>query len=174
MTKAPAIMEGFEHLVPGWSNRVAHPYNLLIGAGIRKEMERLRGARYLVVVLHRLYDYGGLFEELFLDAGFVDPVEASEHALRVRERHYQAIQKQHPDWHPLNGPLHLWPSREPSGAKLLRLDPMKLGDGTGYNSGEIHTAVLPLDPDQPLSAELFELINQSTELNAYFRDVGRS
>ena len=46
----PLRMEGFEHLIPGWTNRVAHPYNLLIEAGIRSEVARLTGKRYLVVM----------------------------------------------------------------------------------------------------------------------------
>lgn len=167
-------MEGFEHLVPGWGSRVAHPYNIPIEAGIRSEIERLRGAYYLVAVLHREYDYDGLFEQIFLDAGFVDPMETVQHALRVRDDHCHAILTEHPDWRPLVGPSHQWPSREAVGARLLRLPPQKFGDGTGFNSREIYTAVLPIDPVRPLSAGLFQLLDKTPEMHAYFRKVGEN
>lgn len=168
--REPAQMMDFEHLVPGWANKVAHPYNLPIEAGIRSEMSRLQGARFLVCVLHREYDIDGLYEEIFLDAGFVDPLEAAQHAHRVLEDHAKAARDQHPDWRPLGIPTHLWPSREAVGAQLLRLPPQKLGDGTGFNSREIYVVVLPINPDQPLSAELFQILDKTTELNALFRN----
>lgn len=171
MESALPEMKGFGHLVPGWDSKVAHPYNLPIDAGIRAEIERLRGARYLVVVLHREYDYVGLYEEIFLDAGFVDPMEAVKHAQRVWQDHCHATQEKHPDWRPLVVPTHQWPSREAAGATLLRLLPQKFGDGSGFNSREIYTAVLPIDPEQPLSAALFHLLDKTPELHAYFRRV---
>jgi len=172
MNSEPARMMDFEHLIPGWGSKVAHPYNLPIEAGIRSEIERLRGARYLVAVLHREYDYDGLYEELFLDRGFADPMEAVQHAQRLREDHCHTTQTQHPDWRPLAIPSYQWPAREAPGAKLLRLLPQKFGDGTGFNSREIYTAVLPIAPDRPLSAGLFQLLDKDTELHAYFRRVG--
>lgn len=170
--REPARMMDFEHLVPGWGSKVAHPYNLPIEAGIRSEIERLRGARYLIAVLHREFDYDGLYEEIFLDAGFADPMEAVEHAQRVLEDHLQATLGQHPEWRPLGIPHHQWPSQEAVGARLLRLAAQKLGDGTGFNSREIHTVVLPLEPQQPLSAGLLRLMDRSPELLAFFRRVG--
>jgi hypothetical protein len=167
-------MEGFEHLVPGWNSRVAHPYNIPIEAGIRSEIERLRGAHYLVAVLHREYDYDGLFEQIFLDAGFVDPMEAVQHARQVRERHCHTTLTEHPDWFRLVVPSHVWPSREAAGDRLLCLLPQKFGDGTGFNSREIYTAVLPIDPVRPLSAGLFQLLDKTPELHAYFRKVGET
>lgn len=172
--REPVRMMDFEHLVPGWGNKVAHPYNLSIEAGIRSEIERLLGARYLVAVLHREFEYDGLYEEIFLDAGFADPMEAVEHALRVLEDHCQATLGQHPEWRPLVLPSHQWPSREAVGGKLLRLGTRKYGDGTGFNSREIYVAVLPVDTGRPLSAELFQTLGQSSELNAYFRRVGEN
>lgn len=168
----PAQMMDFEHLIPGWGSKVAHPYNLPIEAGIRSEMERLSGSRYLVAVLHREYDYDGLYEEIFLDAGFVDPMEAVQHAQAVREHHCHTTQREHPDWRALVVPSYQWPSRETVGPKLLRLLPQKFGDGTGFNSREIYTAVLPIDPEQPLTAGLFQLLDKMTELHAFFRRVG--
>lgn len=172
--REPAQMMDFEHLIPGWGSKVAHPYNLPIEAGIRSEIERLHGARYLVAVLLREYDYDGLFERVFLDAGFADPMEAVQHAQRVQEEHCQATLNEHPDWRALGAPPHQWPSQEAEGAKLLRLDPQKFGDGTGFNSREVYAAVLPIDPGRPLSAGLFQVLGQSSELHAYFREVGEN
>ena len=165
-------MVDFEHLIPGWVNRVAHPYNLPIEAGIRSEIARLTGKRYLVAVLHREYDLDGLFEQLFFDEGFHDPMEAVAHAQKVQARHMDRTMAEHPEWRPLMVPAHQWPAREIVGAKLLRLLPQKAGDGTGFNSREIYVVVLPIDPDQPLSAGLFQILDKTPELKAMFRMVG--
>src|SRR5688572_2353934 len=97
----PLHMVGFDHLVPGWGNRVAYPYNLPIEAGIRSEIDRLMGKRYLVAVLHREYDYDGLFEQLFFDEAFLDPMEAVAHAERVRDEQVASALAEHSDWRPL-------------------------------------------------------------------------
>jgi len=170
----PIRMVDFDHLVPGWGNRVAYPYNLPIEAGIRSEIARLTGKRYLVAVLHREYDYDGLFEQLFFDEAFLDPMEAAGHAQQVRDDHLAQTLAEHADWRPLVVPSHQWPSREGAGPKLLRLLPQKVGDGTGFNSREIYVVVLPIDPDQPLSAGLFHLLDRPMELNAHFREVGEN
>ena len=99
-------MVDFEHLIPGWVNRVAHPYNLPIEAGIRSEIARLTGKRYLVAVLHREYDLDGLFEQLFFDEGFHDPMEAVPHAQKVQARHMDRTMAEHPEWRPLMVPAH--------------------------------------------------------------------
>lgn len=172
----PTRWADFEHLIPGWGSKVAYPYNLPIEEGIRSEIARLTGKRYLVAVLHREYDLDGLFEQLFFDEGFLDPMEAVAHAERVKVRHMERTLAEHPDWHPdwypLMAPTHQWPAGEGTGAKLLRLVPQKTGDGTGFNSREIYVVVLPIDPDQPLSAALFQMLDRTTELNALFRIVG--
>ena len=172
--REPVRMMDFEHLVPGWGSKVAHPYNLPIETGLRTEAERLHGSRFLVAVLHREYDYDGLYEELFLDAGFVDASEAVEHAQRVREDHCRALQAKHPLWRSLPIPSHQWPANNAPEANPLRLTPQKFGDGTGFNSREIHVAVLPVEPDQPLSAGLFLMLDKELELHAYFRQVGEN
>lgn len=79
-----------------------------------------------------------------------------------------------PDWYPMTAPAHQWPAHEAVGAKLLRLVPQKTGDGTGFNSREIYVVVLPIDPEQPLSAGVFQLLDRPTELNAYFQEVGEN
>lgn len=172
----PARMVDFEHLIPGWGNRVAYPYNLPIEAGIRSEIARLTGKRYLVAVLHREYDLDGLFEQLFFDEAFLDPMEAVAHAQLAQARHMDRTLAEHPSWRPkwyaLTVPTHQWPAGEGTGANLLRLVPQKTGDGTGFNSREIYVVVLPIDPDQPLSAGLFHLLDKKPELDAYFRGVG--
>lgn len=86
----PTRWADFEHLIPGWGNKVAYPYNLPIEEGIRAEMERLRGSRYLVAVLHREYDYDGLFEQLFFDEAFLDPMEAMATPSRSRRATWSA------------------------------------------------------------------------------------
>lgn len=168
----PLRMEGFEHLIPGWGHRVAHPYNLPIEAGIRSEIARLKGKRYLVAVLHREYDLDGLFEQLSFDEAFVDPMEAVAHAEAVQGRHIAQTLSEHPKWHDLGAPRHRWPAVEGVGAKIRRLTPQKVGDGTGFNSREVYVAALPIDPEQPLSAGLFQILGQTSELNAFFRKVG--
>jgi len=168
----PLRMVDFDHLVPGWGNRVAYPYNLPIEAGLRSEIARLAGKRYLVAVLHREYDYDGLFEQLFFDEAFLDPMEAVAHAQQVQEQHTGRTMAEHPDWRALMAPAHQWPAREEVGARLLRLLPQKAGDGTGFNSREIYVVVLPIDPDQPLSAGLFQILDKTPELNALFRGFG--
>lgn len=168
----PLRMVDFDHLVPGWGNRVAYPCNLPIEAGIRSEIARLTGMRYLVAVLHREYDYDGLFEQLLFDEAFLDPMEAVAHAQQVRVGHVTQALAEHPDWRHLMIPTHQWPSREGAGPKLLRLLPQKVGDGTGFNSREIYVVVLPINPEQPLSVELFQLLDKEPELNAFFRRIG--
>lgn len=165
----PTRWADFEHLIPGWGSKVAYPYNLPIEEGIQAEMERLRGSRYLVVVLHEEYDLDGLYEALFLDQGFSDPLEAVQHAHGVQEQHCQATLAEHTDWHPMGIPSSQWPSKEAAGPRLLRLPPQKFGDGTGFNSRRVYTAVLPVDPDHTLSATLFQILDKTTELHAFFR-----
>lgn len=172
MDSRPPKMEGFEHLIPGWGNRVAYPYNLPIEAGIRSEIARLTGKRYLVAVLHREYDYDGLFEKLFFDEAFLDPMEAVAHAQQVRDEHLAWTLAERADWRPLMIPSYQWPSREGASLKLLRLLPQKVGDGTGFNSRDIYVVVLPIDPDLPLSPGLFHLLDKKPELDAHFRRVG--
>lgn len=167
------LMMGFEHLVPGWSNKVAHPYHLPIEAGLRVEMERLKGSRFVVVVLTREYDYSGLHEVLVLDSGFVDPMEAVEYAERLRKRECQGIARENSHWRCLESPAREWPARDPKAGKMLRLEPAKYGDGTGYNSWEIHVAVVPITPSRPLTADLLSALAQPLELNAHFRDIGK-
>lgn len=168
----PLRMLDFDHLIPGWGNRVAYPYNLPIEVGVRSEIARLTGKRYLVAVLHREYDLDGLFEQLFFDEAFLDPMEAAAHAQQVRDEHLARALADHSDWHVMGSPSHKWPSRDGAGPQLLRLLPQKVGDGTGFNSREIYTVVLPIEPDQPLSAELFHLLDKKPELDAHFRRVG--
>ena len=165
-------MMGFEHLVPGWENRVAYPYNVPIEAGIRSEISRLQGALYLVVVLQREYDYDGLFEQISLDSGFVDPLEAVHYAQLLMQSRCQAIASQNPHWRPMAASCR-WPSHETKGKKLLRLEPGKYGAGAGFNSWEVHVAVIPLDPTTPLSASLFATLDKTSELNAYFGQLGK-
>ena len=168
----PLRMEGFEHLIPGWTNRVAHPYNLLIEAGIRSEVARLTGKRYLVAVLHREYDLDGLFEQVFFEDAFTDLMEAVAHAEAVQGRHIAHTLSEHPNWHDLGAPRHQWPAGEGAGGKVRRLTAQKVGDGTGFNSREVYVAVLPVDPEQPLSARVFQILGQTSVLNAFFRKVG--
>lgn len=168
----PLRMVDFDHLVPGWGNRVAYPYNLPIEAGIRSEIARFTGKCYLVAVLHREFDYEGLFEQIFLDEAFLDPMEAAAYAQRVQNEHLALTLAEHADWRPLMIPSHQWPSREGAGPKLLRLLPQKVGDGTGFNSREIYVVVLPIDPEQPLSAGMFHLLDKKPELDAHFRRLG--
>lgn len=90
------------------------------------------------------------------------PMEAVEHAQRVREDHCQATQAQHPSWRALGVP-------HTSGRAKRRWEPSSCA---GFNSREIHTVVLPVEPQQPLLVGLFRLMDRSRELLAYFRRVG--
>lgn len=176
--KAPVaespVWVSLEHLVPGWDGVFAHPRHLTVEAGIRADMERLRGSRYLVAVLYRDLDYDALPRTLFLEQGFVDFKDAAQYAQTVLDKHCQATLADNPAWRAMPARDDRWPTVDAPAEDMLRVPPRQFGDGSGYYSREIHVAVIPIDPDQPLSADLFHLMGNSIALHAYLERTGQS
>jgi hypothetical protein len=173
MTEIRPGFAGFEHLVPGWKEQVCKPYNEPVERGLAASIERLMGSRFIVATLIREYDYDGLFEKLVFDAGFVDPVEAFEAAQCIGTERINATLEEHKNeqtpWRLLGTSPRVWPTVDSlNGRRILSLISQKVGDGTGFNSREIHMAVFPVEPDRPITAELLAVINQPMEVTACF------
>jgi hypothetical protein len=161
-------------IVPTWQGRLIPEVWGDVQRGLAKERDRLRGSRFVTVVLQRSFDIDGLTEWIYFGRAWNDAEQARAHVeeelgkcvgLYVRSRGYNAD----PPWRELDPPSHvrwppgsLWPTEGP-------IQGVKWGDGTGFNSEEYHGAVFPVDPQDPLPDALLAVIGQETELVRYLQ-----
>lgn len=166
-------------IVPSWEGQLIPEAWADVQRGLMKERDRLRGNRFVTVVLQRSFDYDGLTEWVYFGRGWNNADAAQGHVeeevgkcvgLYVRSRGHNAD----PPWRELDPPKSgRWPKSEqwPSHGPVHRV---KWGDGTGFNSEEYHGVVFEVDPANPLSDELLGCIGQELELVAYFQGTAHA
>jgi hypothetical protein len=166
-----------ESLVRGWDLNVIEPSFNAVKRGYDFESARLRGSRFVLVLLTREYDYDGLTETVELNGGFAEPEEArhAQRSLCERRSHEQLMR--------VGSPGHAWSIVRfieegvwPNGRGELPLAAFssKISDGSGFNSTEIWTTLVGVQPLNPLDEVLIRAVGRNWELARWFMDVAKA
>lgn len=165
-------------IVPSWEGQLIPEVWADVQRGLMNERDRLRGSRFVTLVLRRSFDYDGLTEWVYLGRGYADAGAARVHVeeevdkcvgLYVRTR---ALNAEAP-WRKLDQPKSdRWPDSA-GWAGHLPVHRVKWGDGIGFNSEEYYGVVFAVDPADPLSDTLLAAIGQEPELVSYFQGAAQ-
>ncbi|WP_133478253.1 hypothetical protein [Cognatilysobacter segetis] len=153
---------------PGWAFELIPEAHEKVRLGYEAENRRLRGSRFIAVVLRHEFDYDGLSEDILQLSGFAELEEAQRYADWLVERRISTE--------------HLRPGREKwllaggrSGLhQALHQPSRRISDGTGFNSCYITVGVFAAGEHVPLDGGMLTAIDHSWELSRYFQYVAKA
>ncbi len=154
-------MTGFEHIVPGWKQRVARPYDGAVERGLRSLINRWKGKQFAVIALVSELDFDGLSDDVLFDHAFTDLDCALICAQECSSALYRGHRAKHCNWKATEFPGRdtQWPApSKHCGHRVLALLPQGIDDGSGYNRWSVRVSVWPIDPITPITAEFLDAI----------------
>lgn len=159
-------------IVPGWEMRLIPEAVEKVGRGHAIETRRLKGSRFVVVILEREFDLDGLTTSIYLGEGFEESAAAIENAQEELQRHVAAVFAAHAtDYLPWRSLPRAHVDCPPQWPGAITVGVEKIGDGSGYNSCYVKTAVFPVNPEDPLDWSLLSAISHDRALVSYFESV---
>lgn len=150
---------------PGWHFELIPEAHERVRLGYEIEGRRLRGSRFVAVVLRQEFHYDGLTEDVLQLSGFAELEEAQRFADWEVERR---IRKEHAQPGRQKWMLTIGRSGLP---KALHQPSRRISDGTGFNSCYITVGVFQAGEAEAVDGGVITAIDQNWELARYFQDI---
>lgn len=153
---------------PGWNFELIPEVHEKVRLGHEVENLRLRGSRFVAVVLCQEFDYDGLTEDILLLAGFAELEEAQRYADWEVERRIRAERSRsgREKWLLTGGRSGLH--------QALHQPSRRISDGTGFNSCYVTVGVFPAGEEAALDGSLLTAIDHNWELSRYFQGIAKA
>lgn len=140
------------------------------------ETERLKGSRFVVVVMVSAFSIDCFLDDVYLCNGFGD-TEAAIESGRIEHRKqvaagFAAHAGDCPPWRQLEAAYVDCLTTPPEAASaMFTVAREKIGDGGYLDSIDVHTVVLPVNPEDPLDRSFVSVINKDLDLRRYFESI---
>lgn len=167
MTNHQSLRVSMATFAPGWNFELIPAAHEKVRQGYEIESWRLKGSRFIAVMLRQEFDYDGLSEDVLKLGGFAELEEAQRFADWEVRRQIKAEHAKpgRDSWQRTNGGSAL--------PKALHRPASRLSDGTGYNSCYITVGIFPAGEARALDGAVITAINHNWELARYFQDVAK-
>lgn len=163
-------------VIPGWNMQLTPEAVELVRRGHAIETRRLKGSRFIVVIMVSAFAIDCFLDDVYLCGGFEDREVATESGHIEHRKHvavgFAAHAYDRPPWRQLQveyaGCL---PTSPESAFGVITVAREKIGDGGYLDSIDVHTVVLPVNPENPLDRSFVSAINKDWDLVRYFESV---
>lgn len=163
-------------VIPGWDMQLAPELVECVRRGHAIETERLKGSRFIVVVMVSAFSIDSFLDDTYLCDGFEDMGAAVDGGRIEHRKHVAAGFAAHaddcPPWRQLEAACVDCLSMSPKSASgVVTVAREKIGDGGYLDSIDVRTVVLPVNPEDPLDKSFVSAIGRNWDLVRYFESV---
>lgn len=140
------------------------------------ETGRLKGSRFIVVVMVSAFSIDSFLDDVYLCGGFEDKEAAMESGRIEHQKRVAAGFAAHaddcPPWRQLEATSIDCLSMSPESASgMFTVAREKIGDGGYLDSIDVRTVVLAVNPENPLDRSFVSAIDKDWDLIRYFESV---